>query len=254
MKVFSIEVEADFGVFRDPSVTSSQSTYTVPSKSKVVGFLAALIGIHRKQYEKKTYSEDIVNFFNKTKIGISVNDKFSKPEKITMKTNHRSLDAEVTKPFTAEFVVNPAYTFYFTSSSEYLEEFKRRLPENNFVFTPYFGHAFCLARVNRFEEYSVKEIKLEKGSNLDTKSVIIEENMETYDDKTRTYLINMEMGRGGSLIIERHLHHMVNSEGKLDRRVLRYYSPFGTSMNIIVRNVPKLASFVKIDGESICLF
>ena len=102
-------MSGSFAAFRDPSVTSNQTVYYIPSKSAVVGILGAMIGIKRSDQLGDIYSQEYLDFFKQTSIGIQLE---SIPKKVVYFTNHRSLKKAKTKPFKTEVVENPRYTIY----------------------------------------------------------------------------------------------------------------------------------------------
>ena len=85
-QIISFGLEGDFAAFRDPSVTTNQLVYFIPSKSSIIGMLGAIIGISRSNSLLETYNDKYTNLFANTSIGIKVK-KLS--NKITFFTNHR---------------------------------------------------------------------------------------------------------------------------------------------------------------------
>ena len=113
-KILSFCATGDYAAFRDPSITSNQTVYHIPSKTAVVGILGAILGIKRSNRLDEIYSADFLNFFSKIKIGLEVKNN---PQKIVYFTNHRSLKESKTKPVKKEILVQPKYTVYIQSSS-----------------------------------------------------------------------------------------------------------------------------------------
>ena len=238
-------MSGSFAAFRDPSVTSNQTVYYIPSKSAVVGILGAMIGIKRSDQLGDIYSQEYLDFFKQTSIGIQLE---SIPKKVVYFTNHRSLKKAKTKPFKTEVVENPRYTIYVDTEQKYFEKLSNALTKNEFVYSPYFGHAYCPASVFDVKEMDAKIIDSESEK---TKCVVLDES--EIDDSTFMLKI-APMDDDGSLMIERHIHHFFNDE-KFDGRVLKYWIPINNSEYEIERDSPrKLSKFYKIGEHNVCMY
>ena len=245
MKVYSFDVGGDFAAFKDPTVTTSQDTYLVPSKSAIVGLLGAAIGITRMQFESEIFSKEFQDFLSKTSVGVEVLGEGECVEKVTINTNHRSLKAAKTMPFKTEFLVNPTYRIYFTTSKAYENRLEEVFSKNSFVYTPYLGHAYCIARISGFKSFDGKLADAEKG--IKTKTVVLSE-------ESRERNVSVELrGLKGTLVVERHLHHFFEN-GSLTSRVLRYYVPIGTDVEIKSKPNQKWCSFHNLGEKVVCLF
>ncbi len=245
MKIISFRISGSFAAFRDPSVTSNQTAYYIPSKSAVVGILGAMIGIKRSDQLGDIYSKEYLDFFKQTKIGIQLE---SPPKKVVYFTNHRSLKQPKTKPFKTEVVENPRYTIYVDTEKMYFEKLSNALKKNEFVYSPYLGHAYCPASVFDSIEIDAKviESKYEK-----TKCVVLDES-ETFDPN---FTLKMSpIDDKGSLMIERHIHHFFDGE-KFDGRVLKHWIPTNDSEYEIARDSSrKLSEFYNIGECSVCMY
>lgn len=244
MNIYSFKIDAEFAVFRDPSVTTSKTTYIVPNKSMIIGLLGSMIGIPRSKSGNVPYSPNYLDFFSKTRVGIRVealNKQF--PSKMVLYTNHRSCKESQTKPFKGELLISPEYRFYFTTSKEYASQFESTMPHNRFVYTPYLGHAYCLARISEFQ---IEETKPTEDTEIIASTVFLKEEKDT------TTKITPIGGSGGSIFIERHLHHFVRGDD-LTRKVVRYYIPI--NMDIEIQTTPQsINEFLSTDKGTICFF
>ena len=120
------------------------------------------------------YSEGYLDLLKKTAVGIQVR---SQAAKFTFFTNHRSLKEAKTKPYKTELLVNPQYTVYVKSTDEVNQALLDRLKDNQFVFSPMLGHAYCPARIPRFSEIvGVKEVEPE---GLHVSTVFLDEVVES---------------------------------------------------------------------------
>lgn len=244
MKLISFKISGAFAAFRDPSVTSNQTVYYIPSKSAVIGILGAMIGIWRSDRLGEIYSDEFKEFFKKTRIGIHFE---SKPNKVTFFTNHRSLKEPKTKPFKTELLENPKYTIYVITDEESSKKLSSVIQNKEFAFSPYLGHAYCQAVISDFKELDAIEINSEGEK---TKCVVLDES-ETYSP---TFEFKYEMITGESLIIERHTHHFFNDE-KFDGRVLKYWIPAnGSEFEIKRYSESILSKFYKIGDYVVCMY
>lgn len=244
MKLISFRISGAFAAFRDPSVTSNQTVYYIPSKSAVVGMLGAMIGIKRSDSLGELYSKEFQEFFKNTKIGIQFE---SEPKKVTFFTNHRSLKEPKTKPFKTELVENPKYALYVITDEENSKKLINVLKKNEFIFSPYLGHAYCQATVFDFKEIDAKETDSEGEK---TQCVVLDES-EAYNPD---FEFRHEMITEGTIIIERHIHHFFNNE-KFDGRVLKHWIPTNNSeFEIKSDSTRNLSKFYKIGDYVVCMY
>ena len=245
MKLISFRISGAFAAFRDPSVTSNQTVYYIPSKSAVVGILGAMIGVKRSDSLGEIYSEEYKEFFKNTKIGIQFE---SEPRKVTFFTNHRSLKEPKTKPFKTELVENPKYTIYVITDDENSKKLSNAIKKNEFIFSPYLGHAYCQAAVSDYEEIDAQEID---SKDKKTQCVVLDES-ETYNSDFELRWI--QSSQDESVIIERHIHHFFNDE-KFDGRVLKHWIPVNKSeLKIKEDRARRISKFYKIESHVVCMY
>lgn len=248
MKLISFRISGAFAAFRDPSVTSNQTVYYIPSKSAVVGILGAMIGIKRSESLGEIYSKEFQEFFKNTKIGIQFESENPKkdPKKVTFFTNHRSLKEPKTKPFKTELLENPQYIIYVITDDENHKKLSNAIKNNKFMFSPYLGHVYCQAKISDFKEIDAEEINPEGEK---TQCVVLDES-ETYNCD---FYLKPEM-LSGSIIIERHIHHFFNKD-KFDGRVLKHWIPTKNSEFEIKRiSETTLSTFYKIGDCVVCMY
>ncbi len=246
MKILSFKISGPFAAFRDPSVTSNQTVYYIPSKSSVIGILGAMIGIERDNLLGEMYGKNYTDLFVNTKIGIKM---LSQSKKITLFTNHRSLKEAKTKPFKTEILENPKYEFFVSTNKDYFERIRKSIENNRFVYSPYLGHAYCPATIS---ELSVMDLQERDPKGQATECVILDES-ETYRDNFAFRLEQIDNNTKSTVIIERHLHHFVSNE-KLERRVLKHWIPIGSRYEIKGIPKPELSTFVQYDGKVVCMY
>lgn len=252
VNIISFDVEGDFAAFKDPTVTTSQSVYYAPSKSAVIGFIGAILGIERGNELGEIYSNELKQILKITKIGIRVN---SNSRKISFFTNHRSLKKPGVKPFKTELLLEPKYTFFIQTSDEDLEKkIYNAIKTKNYYYSPFLGHAYCLARISNLKIESAD--KIEPKDKLISTIVLDETNENETNSEFELQLVPVE--EKYNLIIERHLYHYIDNE-KLERRVFRYWIPISNS-KFQLKGIgdTNLSIFLKTEGmnedEAICLF
>lgn len=249
MQAWTVELSADFGVFKDPSITTGQMTYSVPSKGTLAGLLAALVGVPRprKGTPGVVYEKPFMDFLTNLQVGIEPLGPL--PERVVLTTNHRSFKADRTYPFKAEFLVKPSFRIYFSSNS-HGQAIAQAIHESTPVFTPCLGHAYCLARLSpqSFEEI---ELKACSSSDIETGTVVVDDIQET--DANPPFQVGMAEGE---LVVERHLHwYFDEKDRKCKSTVLRYYAPFqGKSHVELVGKPQRMSFFQKNGGEPVCMF
>ena len=237
-------VSGEFSAFKDPSVTSNQTCYFVPSKSAVVGLLGAMIGIERSSKLDDIYGENYIKFFKQIKIGLEF--KTVNPRKIVFFTNHRSLKAAKTKPYKTELVENPIYEIYVKTNEELFSKLQQVLTHKNFVYSPYLGHAYCPTVISDLTTLDVEYMK----PDGQTKCVILDPS-EIFDSMSITL---QEKSNDSSLIVERHLHHFIKDD-KLESRVFKYWIPTNGSEFIIDKySKNNFTEFVGINNNVVCLY
>jgi len=248
MKLLSFNLSGSFAAFRDPSVTANQTVYFIPSKSAIIGLLGAILGVKRGHDLETLYSVEYLDLFKRTNIGIQL---CNEPKKIIMFTNHVSMEESITKPFKTELLELPECVIYVYSTNEYMEKMIKNISENNFIFSPYLGHAYCPAKIDNLNIYSTEIVIDPTGIN--TKCVILDES----DFTNNPYSIRIRPGEGinHKMIIERHLHHFFEN-GLFTRRVLKHWIPIGGSTWIIeeYQKDRRYSTFVEVDEEIICLY
>jgi len=221
LSIVSFDLEGDFAAFRDPSVTTNQTVTVIPSKSALIGLIGALLGIKRSNSFDHLYSEDYLNLLKNTAIGIQVRSQINK---YTFFTNHRSLKEDKTKPYKTELLINPKYTIYVKSTDEVNQALLGKLYDNQFVFSPILGHAYCPARIPSFKELSI--VKKVEPDEACVSTVVLDEVVESRSSDSGVTFDNLPDFPAKALV-ERHLYHYI-AEDTLKRTVLRHYIPIPT--------------------------
>jgi CRISPR-associated protein Cas5h len=252
LKVVSFKASGEFAAFRDPSVTSNQTVYYIPSKTSVVGMVGAILGIERGHGVEENYGLPYRQLYGKIRIGIECE---AIPEKVSFFTNHRSLKEPKTKPFKTELVFRPKYRIFVSSSDDgIVKKVYDAVSSANYVYPPYLGHAYCPATLSDAAMYEAKEIG---DTTFHTSCTVLDESEtfnKTFELTARPYDAN-EPHKNNSLIIERHLHHFM-LDGKLEGRVLKHWIPVaGSQFKFEMSEHPRLSLVTRLDNDKIvCLY
>ncbi len=252
LKVISFDLEGEFAAFRDPSVTTNQVVYLIPSKTQVLGLVGALIGIERENILGPLYSKSFLDFLGSTKIGLKFEGE---PIKISFFTNHHSFKEKKLKPVKKEILVNPKYKIFVKTCEPYFSRLRSVLSERNFKYTPFLGHSYCLAKINNFKLHDASEFGY---TGISTGSVVLDETIER-SQQAYSSLDGLAHGENQNspvmLTIERHLHNFMK-EGVLKKLVLRHWIPMrGTTISFSYKQKLNLVEFLKIDsGDIVCFY
>ena len=267
VSIVSFELEGDFAAFRDPTVTSNQTVYIIPSKSAVVGLIGAIIGLKRPNtlgpyYQELPYCKEYLDLMKDTMIGVQMR---SEPKKVAFFTNHRSLKEKKTKPFKTELLIAPRYTIFVKSNDAIMAKIMDALESRSFVYPPMLGHAYCLARVPSFNHHEAKAVVPE---NKLVSTTILDGILETGNTNSGLEF-DGPPGKSIRVIVERHLHHYFEKEKDQDlikmpkRKVLRHWIPVpvnGEDSPIEITSFTdplSIVDFYEIDGlcgKAICLY
>ena len=261
MKILSFKITSNYASFRDPSVTTNQVAYYIPSKSAIVGILGAIYGIKRSNILGNLYSNDYLKFYSQIKVGLKVENI---PKKIVYFTNHRSFKKpkKYIKPVKKEILKNPEYKIYVCADEEIVIKLEKIIKTHTYKFSPYLGHAYCMAKIN---DKSVKFYDVEKIENvLDEKTdcVVLDES-ETYKENFKLSLNpdyddggdgSDDDSDGGFIIVERHLHHFYLNN-IFQSRVLKHWIPLKSTI-CTIENIEQntLSEFYKIDKKVCCFY
>lgn len=245
-RIISFEVTGNYASFRDPSVTTNQVIYYIPSKSAIVGLVGAIIGVKRGNTLDELYSKEYLEFFSKIKVGIKL---CNNPKKIIYFTNHRSLKSPKTKPVKKEILENPKYTIYLQAEDNILDKITAAIKNNKYEFTPYLGHAYCIARISNLQQYVGK--LLANVSNRITDCIVLDESRS---NNNTSFIFKVKTKDNSKIIIERHLHHFFE-KSDFTKCVLKHWIPFDSSeMMIQSLGENKLSNFYEINEKVYCLY
>ncbi len=244
MRVAEFGIRGRHAAFKDPSSTSGMSAYYVPPKSALVGIIGALVGITRPDNLDDMYSKAYVDLFGEVMVGLKLEKV---PRKTSFYSNRRSLKKSITKPFKIEVTEDPSYVMY-VAAGRYHERLLQAVKYNRPAFPPYLGHAYCPAVTAWVAEHDVFEVR--PGTDLNNIRCVIPDGSTTHGGAFKP-----DPHGDGSILIEYHRHHFLDSGGNLDGRMARYWIPTGGSALELEQPPPgDFARFYSLGDEHICLF
>ncbi len=155
-KIIIFDIYSEYGHFRKFNTTVSKLTYSIPPRTSVIGFLAAILGYDRFSYHQK---------LNRDKIDIAVQilnpikkQYFGFKLVFTKDMKHLKNSEQTLTNF--EFLKNPKFRIYAKCYDKNLEsELFDRIKQNKSFYTPYMGISQLTANFDfiDFADFSVKQ-------------------------------------------------------------------------------------------------
>jgi CRISPR-associated protein Cas5 subtype I-B len=196
MRGFAFNLQGEFAYFKSPEGTRSTYSFPFPTKTAIVGLLAAIMGEQRNEYIS---SKDYENL----KIGVRV---LTKPFTYGIKMNYWrtksivsiSSDLKMVLPgdvggphgrgFTTQvkfdYLCKVAYQVYVMDSNEesggsnFYEALKSRIKNRKYFYPPYLGHANLLAELNYIGEFNAEAIGKGNFQTLVATSTLTDSSLE----------------------------------------------------------------------------
>ncbi len=180
MLVFN--VRGSYGHFRKPYTTTSPLTYPFPPRPALCGFIGAILGTERKEFNTLFSPENCT-------LGLRI---ISKVVKIKIAINYLDIDTPKTfhaikgrKQIPVEFLKSPHFTIYFSHKEKSVhQKMKHYLEQHETEFTPCLGLSQLLADFEYKGEYPFKFVSPNNGESVEIQSVIpVSESVQVvFDD------------------------------------------------------------------------
>jgi CRISPR-associated protein Cas5h len=142
MDLLILKVKGKFAHFRKFYTNSSSLSYSIPSRTTIIGLVAAVLGYERDSYYE-LFSKDKLNISVKKdscirKVMQSVNYiRATSPKNIFQPKDHTQIPVEI---LTGDDGVE--YTIYISCADKNLmDELEYRVKDNKYVYSPYLGAA-----------------------------------------------------------------------------------------------------------------
>jgi CRISPR-associated protein Cas5h len=151
------DIKGEYGHFRKYNTTTSPLTYSIPTRTSIVGILGAILGMERESCDGQfpEGSVPVQEFFSKekTEIAIQVINPVKKENigfnLINTKNSFYDLTRAGHTQVNFELLKNPHYRIFLSMNNhDKFEELYERIKCKNHHFTPYLGLAQFTAQVD----------------------------------------------------------------------------------------------------------
>ncbi len=176
------DIRGEYGHFRKYNTTTSPLSYSIPTRTAIVGILGAILGMER-EIRDGVYpegAEPVQEFFSKERSDMAV--QIIRPVKkenigfnlINTKTSFYDLTRAGRTQIEFELVKDVHYRIYLAMADEQkFEELSERIRNKRHHFTPYLGLAQFTAQVDFVQRATAREI----SSNGEFTEIITAVNM-----------------------------------------------------------------------------
>lgn len=148
-QVLRLTVEGDFNSFRIPINIKYQRSYSVPTKTTLIGLLGSALGIKNK---------DLEPYFDIIQTNASLISILGKTKDLWIVTKLKSSGHE-TAPIVREILVNPVYHIYYQGNGETLSKISDAFRDPKF--------ALCLGRSDELIKIKkIQTVKLKKSERI----------------------------------------------------------------------------------------
>lgn len=164
MQVLSFMMHGRFAHFCAPYTNVYRLTQPCPSKTAIMGFIGAVLGVEK----------DDLSFYKKIQCGVEICNEYrtiSMPY-LTRQGFPGSAPNSESSRTSVEVIVNPKYRIYITGDSELLRKIHGLMLQQRPVFTPYLGLAQFIASTD-FQVSEKTEGVLTEGSVLEANGAFI---------------------------------------------------------------------------------
>lgn len=217
------DITSEYAMFRKFYTTTSSISYPFPPPTAIGGLIAAIIG-EENEADKKAHFASYWNILYGNRIAISLKSKIQWYTTSINFWNYKAPKKAIHNIIKHQFVKNPIYRIFVEGAIE--EKLKPYLESGQFIFTPYLGTAYSLAKINYIGSFTPKKIEKEKVS---IKSLI------PVDFKPD---INLKETQG---IFKDIVPLQMDSERNLVRSITVFY-PANVENGIIVENPEKVGA------------
>ncbi len=230
------DVSGSIAMFRKPYTTTSSVSYPFPPPTAIAGFVSAIVGFENSA-DKDGYSAAFWKKISGNRVAIKL---LSNVKWYNTTLNFWNVKEPQKNPHIQikhQFVKDPSYRVYVNGPVE--DELDKYLSRNSFVYTPYLGVAYAIAKVvyvGRFES--------EKLSGND----VLVNTIVPYDSD------NVEIGVTKSGGLHREIvPFRMDDERNLKRTITVLYSENRNQQGIFLKKAGNL-EVSKVDKDTIVWF
>ncbi len=228
------DFSGSIAMFRKPYTTTSSVSYPFPPPTAIAGLVSAIVGFENSA-EKDGYSATFWKKISGNRIGIKL---LSNVKWYSTTLNFRDIESKKNPHIQIkhQFVKDPSYRVYVNGPLE--NELDKYLSKNSFVYTPYLGVAYAIAKV-----VYVGRFKSEKLSGND----VLVNTIVPYDSNN----VEISVTKSGGLHREI-VPFRMDDERNLERTITVLYSENINQQGIFLKKAGDLE--VSKVGEDIIVW
>jgi len=198
-KVLIFNIQAEYGHFRKINTVTSPLSYSIPTRTALIGFMGAILGIEREKkagiYPKGIEALNELFSYEKAHIGIQVLKPIKKVNIAfnLVNTAKSFFNIENRTQIEFELLKDCQYRIYFSHEDATIqEELTQRIKDKNHHFSPYMGLSQFTAITEFEQEMQGQWVSLEQFKMIPISSVInmkfLNDNKPIDFDKTFHYI------------------------------------------------------------------
>ncbi|KYC51693.1 MAG: CRISPR-associated protein [Candidatus Methanofastidiosum methylothiophilum] len=242
MQLLAFDVWGDYAHFKKRYATTSPLTHTIPSKSTVMGLIAAILGYNRNEYQSKFKEHEskiaiqILNPINKTRIALNLIN--TKSEYLISYPMMNYFKQHTILNF--EFIKDPRYRIYFfIRNKEIHDQLKELLISHKTIYTPYLGLTELICNFCYVDEYSFNEIRPQEFQYINSivpikksKSGTLIKKIEPEEDKKYS-IESIPSYISSNRETEEYVEVIIEESGKLIKVIPEFYWELNDGTKII---------------------
>ena len=155
------DLSGDYAMFRKFYTTTSSISYPFPPPTSIGGLIAAIIG-EENEADKKAHFASYWNILYDNRIAISLKSEIQWYTTSINFRNYKNPKNAIHNIIKHQFVKNPSYRIFVEGPIE--EKLESYLKSGQFIFTPYLGTAYSLAKINYIGSFDSLEIETSEVS------------------------------------------------------------------------------------------
>jgi len=155
--VLIFDISSNIAMFRKPYTTTSLISYPFPPPTAVAGLLGAMTGLDNQADSEGAGSAAFWDYMTGTRIAIGLKKPLRWLTTTINLIKFKNPNGDMSEHIQAkhQMVKDPVYRIYVSGGDIY-NELKRRLENDEFVYTPYLGVAYALADIEYIGEFEEK--------------------------------------------------------------------------------------------------
>ena len=161
VKGIKMRVSGYMASYRVLGAITTQSTYSVPPRTALIGMLAAMIGVWKNPEEKRIFQRsEMYNTIN-SNVEVALKVKMSDIHKYVDYVNYRKKDKSI-KPTLVEFITNPKYDIIYWSKNNEINNLVLSIKGKREFFKATLGNNEYPAVIESVREVEVSKLKKDR--------------------------------------------------------------------------------------------